>query len=344
MPLLGDVPKRDTLRFGEVWRDFRRRHHERTHTLRVRTATARAPATRLGERLRQLRVAAGLTQSELAGERFSKEYVSQIERGKTRPTPRDDRVARRAARRRPGLPRERRLDRRARPRRGGARAGRGARRGHRTDEARREYETRPARRRARPARSSSRCARSSGEAVGAACGSATSAPALELLTRRASSSRAPVLRPRARRRALPARRLPLQALEHLHRARALQRGARARRALRAARATSCARRSSAGARAATGASATSRPRARTSSARSSSPRALEDRRTIANAYFQASLVAEREGHWVLARTLRRAGEEPVRGARRTSARRPAAEQPRRAQPHARQAPRRRSST
>src|SRR5690348_2426779 len=41
---------------------------------------------RLGERLRQLRVAAGLTQTALAGERFSKEYVSQIERGKTRPT------------------------------------------------------------------------------------------------------------------------------------------------------------------------------------------------------------------------------------------------------------------
>src|SRR5919204_3699412 len=41
---------------------------------------------RLGERLRQLRVAAGLTQSDLAGDRFSKEYVSQIERGKTRPT------------------------------------------------------------------------------------------------------------------------------------------------------------------------------------------------------------------------------------------------------------------
>src|SRR5260370_10676785 len=40
----------------------------------------------LGERLRQLRVAAGLTQTELAGERCSKEYVSQIERGKTRPT------------------------------------------------------------------------------------------------------------------------------------------------------------------------------------------------------------------------------------------------------------------
>jgi transcriptional regulator with XRE-family HTH domain len=40
----------------------------------------------LGERVRALRVAAGLTQSELAGERFSKEYLSQIERGKTRPT------------------------------------------------------------------------------------------------------------------------------------------------------------------------------------------------------------------------------------------------------------------
>ncbi len=40
----------------------------------------------LGERLRQLRVSAGLTQTELAGDRFSKEYVSQIERGKTRPT------------------------------------------------------------------------------------------------------------------------------------------------------------------------------------------------------------------------------------------------------------------
>jgi tetratricopeptide (TPR) repeat protein len=41
---------------------------------------------RLGDRLRQLRVAAGLTQSDLAGDRFSKEYISQIERGKTRPT------------------------------------------------------------------------------------------------------------------------------------------------------------------------------------------------------------------------------------------------------------------
>jgi len=40
----------------------------------------------IGERVRALRVAAGLTQTDLAGGRFSKEYVSQIERGKTRPT------------------------------------------------------------------------------------------------------------------------------------------------------------------------------------------------------------------------------------------------------------------
>jgi tetratricopeptide (TPR) repeat protein len=40
----------------------------------------------MGERVRQLRIARGLTQTGLAGERFSKEYVSQIERGKTRPT------------------------------------------------------------------------------------------------------------------------------------------------------------------------------------------------------------------------------------------------------------------
>ena len=45
-----------------------------------------APASRVGERLRSLRLAAGLTQSQVGGDRFSKEYISQIERGKTRPT------------------------------------------------------------------------------------------------------------------------------------------------------------------------------------------------------------------------------------------------------------------
>src|SRR5438477_7540733 len=64
----------------------RRNRMPRT-SLTAQTRVAAVPAgARLGERLRQLRVAAGLTQSDLAGERFSKEYVSQIERGKTRPT------------------------------------------------------------------------------------------------------------------------------------------------------------------------------------------------------------------------------------------------------------------
>ncbi len=48
--------------------------------------TPSAPTSRLGDRLRSLRLAAGLTQTQVAGERFSKEYISQIERGKTRPT------------------------------------------------------------------------------------------------------------------------------------------------------------------------------------------------------------------------------------------------------------------
>ena len=48
--------------------------------------TPQRASSGLGTRLRQLRVAAGLTQSELAADRFSKEYMSQIERGKTRPT------------------------------------------------------------------------------------------------------------------------------------------------------------------------------------------------------------------------------------------------------------------
>src|SRR5205085_1949855 len=51
-----------------------------------RKTAASSATTRLGDRLRQLRVSANMTQTDLAGDRFSKEYVSQIERGKTRPT------------------------------------------------------------------------------------------------------------------------------------------------------------------------------------------------------------------------------------------------------------------
>src|SRR3954452_9221349 len=55
---------------------------------RAATNTRRSThsGNRLGERVRQLRVAAGRTRPDLAADRFSKEYVSQIERGKTRPT------------------------------------------------------------------------------------------------------------------------------------------------------------------------------------------------------------------------------------------------------------------
>src|SRR5438067_12807413 len=61
------------------------RHMSRSTAAHSRTALAQT-GLRLGERLRQLRVAAAMTQTDLAGDRFSKEYVSQIERGKTRPT------------------------------------------------------------------------------------------------------------------------------------------------------------------------------------------------------------------------------------------------------------------
>ena len=56
------------------------------HETALTSLPGSAGGSRLGERLRALRVANGMTQTQLAGERFSKEYVSQIERGKTRPT------------------------------------------------------------------------------------------------------------------------------------------------------------------------------------------------------------------------------------------------------------------
>jgi tetratricopeptide (TPR) repeat protein len=49
-------------------------------------ASPEVPPT-LGQRLRQARVARGLTQSQLADKRFSKQYVSQLERDRLRPTP-----------------------------------------------------------------------------------------------------------------------------------------------------------------------------------------------------------------------------------------------------------------
>jgi tetratricopeptide (TPR) repeat protein len=54
-------------------------------TSQVQVSSADIPTT-LGQRVRQARVARGLTQSELADSRFSKQYVSQIERDQLRPT------------------------------------------------------------------------------------------------------------------------------------------------------------------------------------------------------------------------------------------------------------------
>jgi tetratricopeptide (TPR) repeat protein len=50
------------------------------------TAERSASPSALGQRVRQLRIARGLTQTGLAADRFSKEYVSQIERGRVRPS------------------------------------------------------------------------------------------------------------------------------------------------------------------------------------------------------------------------------------------------------------------
>lgn len=55
-----------------------------TVTSQESATTEEAPPT-LGQRLREARIAAGLTQSQLAASRFSKQYVSQIERGHLRP-------------------------------------------------------------------------------------------------------------------------------------------------------------------------------------------------------------------------------------------------------------------
>jgi tetratricopeptide (TPR) repeat protein len=58
---------------------------DRTVTSQVQVDRPEVPTT-LGQRVRQARVARGLTQSELADSRFSKQYVSQIERDQLRPT------------------------------------------------------------------------------------------------------------------------------------------------------------------------------------------------------------------------------------------------------------------
>src|SRR5947207_14723131 len=87
MPILGDSAPQALAPKSSMRLTSPGRLMPQVHLSAAQTRTPAGPAgARLGERLRQLRVAAGLTQTDLAGDRFSKEYVSQIERGKTRPT------------------------------------------------------------------------------------------------------------------------------------------------------------------------------------------------------------------------------------------------------------------
>jgi transcriptional regulator with XRE-family HTH domain len=74
---------------GQIDATYGPMHEDETASGATAVAATRipsAPSSRIGERLRSLRLAAGLTQSEVAGGLFSKVYISQIERGKTRPT------------------------------------------------------------------------------------------------------------------------------------------------------------------------------------------------------------------------------------------------------------------
>ena len=78
---------------------------------------------------------------------------------------------------------------------------------------------------------------------------------------------------------------------------------------RTSRTTGCAWTSTSGDRAAIGASATGRQRARTSTTRSSSVTRSRDVHRSAEVNLQASLVAERQGHWVLARRYAEASRD-----------------------------------
>ena len=60
---------------------------EHTRIVEPRSPVRRPDTDSAAARVREARLAAGLTQAELAGDRFSKEYVSQVELAKTRPSP-----------------------------------------------------------------------------------------------------------------------------------------------------------------------------------------------------------------------------------------------------------------
>ena len=61
-------------------------HTSAIHASSRRSARTVSTPTGVGVRVRALRIDAGLTQAELGGSRFTKEYVSQVELGKTKPS------------------------------------------------------------------------------------------------------------------------------------------------------------------------------------------------------------------------------------------------------------------
>ena len=195
---------------------------------RTHQATARAP--RLGDRVRQLRVAAGMTQTDLAADRFSKEYISQIERGKTRPTSETvEWLAARLGVDATFLASGVSTDDRARAEAVLARA----------EALVEKLEFGEARRRVRPRALAGRL-----ERIGRAPGPAPVRRGVGPDAQRRRSRRHRAARPRPRPRRgprvlrhgprrgrLPPRRRPLPDLEHRHRRRAFRRGARADRSL-----------------------------------------------------------------------------------------------------------------
>ena len=254
----------------------------------------RPAALRLGERLRQLRVAAGLTQTDspATGSRRSTSARSSAAR-RARPETIEWLAARLgvdAGYLANGVATDERGRAEAMLARAEALTGAPLRRGDRRVRAVRsavaatgagELEVR-----ASPARR------------GVGCSGRGPARARAARARAAVEERE-LLGSRSRRGPVPARRLPL--LSSISTAMPSSTRREASPSARRSRPICSAPTSSPGAPAATAASATTRRRARTSSAPSSWPSRWTMRRS-ARSYFQASLVAERDGHWVLART------------------------------------------
>ncbi len=310
----------------------RREHaHEKTASRTARRPSAQG--VRLGERLRQLRVAAGLTQSELAGA-ASPRNTSRRSSAARRADPGHDRMARRPPGSRRRFPRERRCDRRAHP------ARRALSRAEALYEAQEDEEAAAA---FEPLAAAARATGLPELQVRALVGSGLAKmrvgdhrAAVELLNDARAISEA-------------------ESFSDVERADVLLRLGGCRYQLNSIQtalalfneALGLAERSGLPCDALKANILSWRSRCWQrqrdfEAARDDVERALElsqgveDLRTIGAAYFQASLIADREGHWVLARNYAERAREAYARARRPRPRQPADEQPRRPQLPARQ--------